>query len=296
MVVVFTDEHCEISKFLRPLPPRWSSTTVVYTTPSASPITMTTAWLLSARLPSCWHANAAKTVLGIYMYIHAFVQSVLVAQVVEHWSRNLVVVSLSPVQDSSGVSLSSTVCFGRTALSYLFLPHLTSPPLSQLQCVHFSSWDSVKDWSLPLPSKESINALSLGNGWIAVATNKQLLRVFSLGGVQCDVISVAGVIVGVAGWGARLAVIYQEAPCEYNHHHPLHPFTPSLLSHPLTPLSLAACRHRECVSAEGVGVGCEEEEAAGLPSLPPSLPALQTRVVRVSINKADIYMHVHGIV
>ena len=41
-----------------------------------------------------------------------------------------------------------------------------------------------------------------------------MLRVFSLGGMQCDVISVAGVIVGVAGWGARLAVIYQEAPCE----------------------------------------------------------------------------------
>ena len=47
-----------------------------------------------------------------------------------------------------------------------------------------------------------------------MATDKQLLRIFSLGGMQCDVISVAGVIVGVAGWGSRLAVIYQEAPCK----------------------------------------------------------------------------------
>ena len=49
-----------------------------------------------------------------------------------------------------------------------------------------------------------------------MATDKQLLRVFSLGGIQRDVVSVAGVIVGVAGWGSRLAVVYQEPPCEMN--------------------------------------------------------------------------------
>ena len=40
----------------------------------------------------------------------------LVAQLVEHWPRNLVVVGLSPIQDSSNVSFSSTVCCGCTAL------------------------------------------------------------------------------------------------------------------------------------------------------------------------------------
>lgn len=98
-------------------------------------------------------------------------------------------------------------------ISHLTLPPSLSP-FSQLQCVHFSSWDSNKDWAIPLPSKESVTALSLGSGWIAVATNKQMLRVFSLGGMQRDVISIPGVIVGVAGWGSRLAVIYQEAPCK----------------------------------------------------------------------------------
>ena len=91
------------------------------------------------------------------------------------------------------------------------------PPLSQLQCMNYSCWDSGnKEWTVSLPGKESATGLSLGNGWVTVATDKQLLRVFSLGGMQRDVISVAGVIVGVAGWGSRLAVIYQEPPCEFN--------------------------------------------------------------------------------
>ena len=85
-------------------------------------------------------------------------------------------------------------------------------------------------------------ALSLGSGWIAVATNKQMLRVFSLGGMQHDVISIPGVIVGVAGWGSRLAIIYQEAPCKGTMNllnvclHYLPP-PPPPLSLPLSPLS-----------------------------------------------------------
>ena len=90
-----------------------------------------------------------------------------------------------------------------------------SPSHSQLQCLHFSTWDSGnKEWSVSLPAKESATGLSLGNGWVAMATDKQLVRVFSLGGMQHDVISVARVIVGVAGWGCRLAIIYWEPPCE----------------------------------------------------------------------------------
>lgn len=85
---------------------------------------------------------------------------------------------------------------------------------SQLHCLHFSCWDHPnKEWNISLPSKESATGVALGNGWVAVGTDKQLLRVFSLGGMQRDVICVAGVIVGVAGWGSRLAVIYQEPPC-----------------------------------------------------------------------------------
>ena len=47
-----------------------------------------------------------------------------------------------------------------------------------------------------------------------MATNKQLLRLLTVGGVQREVISLPGTPVTLAGWGGRLAVVYQMAPCE----------------------------------------------------------------------------------
>ena len=86
---------------------------------------------------------------------------------------------------------------------------------SQLHCVHFSSWDSNKDWSITLPSKESITTVAMGDGWVAVATNKHILRLFTVGGVQREIVSVPGAVVTLAGWGGRLAIIYQTGPCEW---------------------------------------------------------------------------------
>ena len=86
---------------------------------------------------------------------------------------------------------------------------------SQFQCVHFNSWDNNKDWSVTLPSKESIATIAMGDGWIAMATNKQLLRLFTVGGVQKEVISLPGPAVTLAGWGGRLAVVYHTGPGRY---------------------------------------------------------------------------------
>ena len=88
------------------------------------------------------------------------------------------------------------------------------PSPSQLQCTHFSSWDNLKDWTIELPSKESIKAVAIGDGWIAMATSKRQVRLFTVGGVQREVISVPGVCVTVCGWGGRMAVVYQTGPCE----------------------------------------------------------------------------------
>ncbi len=96
-----------------------------------------------------------------------------------------------------------------------FLPPSLPPSLtSHLQCVHFSSWGSHKDWSIPLPGKESIVAVTIGNGWIAIATDKQLLRLFTIGGMQREVVSVPGHVTTLAAWGPRLSVVYQTPPCE----------------------------------------------------------------------------------
>ena len=89
------------------------------------------------------------------------------------------------------------------------------PLRSQLQCMQFSSWDAHKDWTISLPSKESAIAIAIGGSWIAVATSKRYLRVFTVGGVQGDVISVPGHVVTMAAWGSRLSVVYQVPPCEF---------------------------------------------------------------------------------
>lgn len=90
-----------------------------------------------------------------------------------------------------------------------------APPCSQLQCVHFSSWGTHKDWTIPLPNKESATAVAIGNRWIAVATSRQLLRLFTVGGVQKEVISVPGHVTTLAAWGPHLSIVYQTPPCEY---------------------------------------------------------------------------------
>ena len=101
-----------------------------------------------------------------------------------------------------------------TLLKKFFIPPLPPPPPSQLHCVHFGSWDSNRDWSVSLTAKESIRAIAVGDGWIAIATNKQMLRLFSVGGVQREVISVPGHPVTLSGWGGRLAIVYQAGPCK----------------------------------------------------------------------------------
>ncbi|KAF7643114.1 hypothetical protein LDENG_00244900, partial [Lucifuga dentata] len=79
---------------------------------------------------------------------------------------------------------------------------------SKLQCLHFSSWDSNKDWIMDLPHGEDIMALCLGQGWAAAATSALMLRLFSVGGVQREMFSLPGPVVCVAGHGEQLLVVY----------------------------------------------------------------------------------------
>lgn len=82
---------------------------------------------------------------------------------------------------------------------------------SKLQCLHFSSWDTNKEWMVDLPKGEDAKALCLGQGWAAVATSSLLLRLFSIGGVQREVFSLPGPVVCMAGHGEQLLVVYHRA-------------------------------------------------------------------------------------
>lgn len=79
---------------------------------------------------------------------------------------------------------------------------------SKLQCLHFSSWDTNKEWMVDLPKGEDVLALCLGQGWVAAATSTMLVRLFSIGGVQREVFSLPGPVVCMAGHGEQLLIVY----------------------------------------------------------------------------------------
>ncbi|XP_008047595.1 WD repeat and HMG-box DNA-binding protein 1 [Carlito syrichta] len=79
---------------------------------------------------------------------------------------------------------------------------------SKLHCLHFSSWDSSKEWVIDMPQSEDIEAICLGQGWAAAATSALLLRLFTIGGVQKEVFSLPGPVVSVTGHGEQLFIVY----------------------------------------------------------------------------------------
>ncbi|NXN71803.1 WDHD1 protein, partial [Himantopus himantopus] len=79
---------------------------------------------------------------------------------------------------------------------------------SKLHCIHFSSWDANKEWTVDMPKDEDVEAICLGQGWAACATSALLVRVFTVGGVQKEIFSLPGPVVSMAGHGEQLMIIY----------------------------------------------------------------------------------------
>nr|XP_048285952.1 WD repeat and HMG-box DNA-binding protein 1 isoform X2 [Myodes glareolus] len=79
---------------------------------------------------------------------------------------------------------------------------------SKLHCLHFSSWDSSKEWTVDMPESEDIEAVCLGQGWAAAATTALLLRLFTIGGVQKEIFCLPGPVVSMAGHGEQLCIVY----------------------------------------------------------------------------------------
>ncbi|KFQ34621.1 PREDICTED: WD repeat and HMG-box DNA-binding protein 1 [Merops nubicus] len=79
---------------------------------------------------------------------------------------------------------------------------------SKLHCIHFSSWDANKEWTVDMPKDEDIEAICLGQGWAACSTTALLVRVFTVGGVQKEIFSLPGPVVSMAGHGDQLMVVY----------------------------------------------------------------------------------------
>ena len=53
-----------------------------------------------------------------------------------------------------------------------------------------------------------LQTICIGDGWVAVATDKRQVRIFTVGGVQKEVFSLPGPAVTMAAFGSQLMVVY----------------------------------------------------------------------------------------
>merc|ERR1712061_237518 len=73
---------------------------------------------------------------------------------------------------------------------------------------HFQSWDLNSDWELQLNKDEEALCLAIGSCYVATATNKKMLRIFTLNGISLLVRILPGFPVGLTGQGSMLASFY----------------------------------------------------------------------------------------
>lgn len=76
----------------------------------------------------------------------------------------------------------------------------------------FSSWSSNSDWTQSLAHEESALTVALGARFAAVSSDRNIVRLFSLSGIQTDVCGIPGRVVTMAAAGNKLAVVYSVSP------------------------------------------------------------------------------------
>lgn len=89
---------------------------------------------------------------------------------------------------------------------------------SRILCMNFVTWDeSNKEWTVDLPEDEFAAAVALGGGFVAVATNKRFVRLWTIGGTQLHMFSIPGSVVCLSAQEGSLLVVYNSAPgTKYN--------------------------------------------------------------------------------
>lgn len=110
-----------------------------------------------------------------------------------------------------------SVCYSLSCpLIPVCLSHRSLLPLpyflhnSKLSVHHFDAWGgggSNKEWHLDLTQGEEAVGLAVGAGFVAVATDQHTLRLFSVAGVQREVLCAAGKVVCVAAYQDLLMVV-----------------------------------------------------------------------------------------
>eukprot|EP00112_Aurelia_sp_Birch-Aquarium-sp1_P022414 Seg631.2 transcript_id=Seg631.2/GoldUCD/mRNA.D3Y31 product="WD repeat and HMG-box DNA-binding protein 1" protein_id=Seg631.2/GoldUCD/D3Y31 len=81
---------------------------------------------------------------------------------------------------------------------------------SKFVCLHFGTWDSTKEWTMSMPKGEEIKNITVNQKYIAVATDVRLVRIFTVGGLQYQLISIPGPIVSMAMSETQIMIVYHQ--------------------------------------------------------------------------------------
>ncbi|KAH6925544.1 hypothetical protein HPB50_006892 [Hyalomma asiaticum] len=79
----------------------------------------------------------------------------------------------------------------------------------QLECLHLSSWDSNKEWAVDTLS-DGIQAVAVGDGWLAACCISGMVRLWTLSGLQKAVWRAPGPVVALVACGRSLALIFHQ--------------------------------------------------------------------------------------
>ena len=60
----------------------------------------------------------------------------------------------------------------------------------------------------------SLKAVTVGTGWVAAATSKRHVRLFTISGIQQEIFSIPGPVVSMAAHSNQLMVIYHKGQGE----------------------------------------------------------------------------------
>lgn len=92
------------------------------------------------------------------------------------------------------------------------------PCQSRLFCLLLSTWDSQREWQVALPPSERVQCVCAGSTFLASVSSNLFLRVFTLGGIQTSVLSVAGPAVSLCAHHRHLMLLYHCAPPSLHAH------------------------------------------------------------------------------
>ncbi|ESP02838.1 hypothetical protein LOTGIDRAFT_110682 [Lottia gigantea] len=81
---------------------------------------------------------------------------------------------------------------------------------SKLTCLHFGSWDNCKEWTVTMDDDEDIQAVTIGDNWLAIGTSLRNIRLFTIAGIQLDILTIPGPIITMAAKNNKLIIVYHK--------------------------------------------------------------------------------------